>query len=299
MAVRIGTNEHDGTFFRQGLALKAVLGRVPALAPVEVRVTAEASIENAKRLDADALDFGFMASNWIGRARKGEPPFSRPIALRMAAPMNAGPLFFIVRAESGIAVVGDLRGRRVAVGAQMSGMTQHAASIFGALGMRLDIVPHYLDFAAGAEALARGEVDAQLQCPVPNPLMTELSARIPLRVLPYEEGQIDQLLAAVPHYRSTVLRKEQITGLTADTTQIAVVNVLVTHERTPDALVRAVVRAIVAGADELGRIEPLFDRMGDLFAPLQTHGASALEFGGVPLHPGASAAYRDAGLLAI
>ena len=38
-----------------------------------------------------------MASNWIGRAKNGEPPFAQPIDIRMAAPMNAGPLFFIVR----------------------------------------------------------------------------------------------------------------------------------------------------------------------------------------------------------
>ena len=40
-----------------------------------------------------------MASNWIGRAKNGEAPFARPLELAMAAPMNAGPLFFIVRAE--------------------------------------------------------------------------------------------------------------------------------------------------------------------------------------------------------
>ena len=94
--VRIGTAEPDSTFLGQGLALKTVLDRVPALAPVEVSTSAHASVENANRLEADDIDFGFMASNWIGRARNGEAPFTQHIALRMVAPMNAGPLFFFI-----------------------------------------------------------------------------------------------------------------------------------------------------------------------------------------------------------
>src|SRR6202035_5072116 len=90
--VRIGTAEPDSTFLSQGFALKTVLDRVPALAPVDVSTSAHASVENANRLQAGDIDFGFMASNWIGRAKNGEAPFTPAIDLRMAAPMNAGPL---------------------------------------------------------------------------------------------------------------------------------------------------------------------------------------------------------------
>src|SRR5262249_61019790 len=95
-----------------------------------------------------------MASNWIGRAKNGEAPFQRSIDLAMAAPMNAGPLFFIVRADSPIWSFSDLRGRRVAIGPRTSGMVQHAHGLFAALGMSFsDFFPVYLVFAAGARAL--------------------------------------------------------------------------------------------------------------------------------------------------
>jgi len=298
MTIRIGTSERDGTFYSQGQALKTVFERSAALAPVEVLESKSASTENANRLHAGAIEFGFMASNWIGRARNGEAPFTRPLDLAMAAPMNAGPLFFIARADSALRSFADLRGRRIAVGPRRSGMVQHAHVIFGALGAGFsDFSPVYLDFAAGAEALATGEIDAQFQCPIPNKVMSELAERVALRVVSYAPGQLESVLQAVPYYRRTVMRKGAIRGLDADTPQIAVINVLVTHPRVPDAIVREAVAAIVASCGELGRLNPLFSQMKQLFAPLRSQGAAALEFGGVPLHAGARRAYRELGLL--
>ena len=298
MLIRIGTSERDGTFHSQGEALKTVCARTPALAGIEVVESRSASVDNANRLHAGEIEFGFMAANWIGRAKAGEAPFAHTIDLRVAAPMNAGPLFFIARAESPIRTIDDLRGKRVSVGMRTSGMVQHVHAIFGALGIAFsDFVPVYLDFAAGAEALAEGEVDAQFQCPIPNKVMTDLAARVALRVIPYRPGQMADVINAVPFYRGTIMRRHAIRGLDADVAQLAVVNVLVTHARIPAPLVREMVAAVIAGRDELPGLNPLFAGLADLLLPLRTEGISALEFGGVPLHAGALQAYREAGLL--
>jgi TRAP transporter TAXI family solute receptor len=298
MAIRIGTSERDGTFYSQGHALKVILERRSALAGVEVLEAMSASTENAQRLHAGEIDFGFMASNWIGRAKNGEPPFGAPLDLAMAAPMNAGPLFFIARADSPIRSFADLRGRRIAVGPCTSGMVQHAHCIFGALGMSFsDIVPVHVDFASGAQALAAGEIDVQFQCPIPNAVVTALAERIELRVLPYADGQLETVLRAVPFYRRTVMRRGAIRGLDADLPQLAVINVLVTHPRVLAETVREVVAAIVASSEELARLNPLFAGAAELFQPLRSQGPGALEFGGVQLHPGALQAYRSARLL--
>jgi TRAP-type uncharacterized transport system substrate-binding protein len=64
-----------------------------------------------------------------------------------------------------------------------------------------------------------------------------------------------------------------------------------------DAIVREAVTAIITGCGELGRLNPLFAGLEELFEPLRSQGRAALEFGGVPLHPGALRAYREVGLL--
>ncbi|HEY6254541.1 MAG TPA: TAXI family TRAP transporter solute-binding subunit [Xanthobacteraceae bacterium] len=298
MTLRIGTSERDGTFHSQGCALATILERQARLAPVVVLESKSASVDNARRLQAGEIELGFMASNWIGRARNGEAPFGEPIDLRMAAPMNAGPLFFIARAGAPIRTVRDLRGKRLAVGLATSGMVQHVHAILGALDLSFaDFTPVYLDFAAGADALAAGAVDAQFQCPIPNQVMTDLAARVDLSVISYGPGEIETVMRAVPDYRTTIMRAHAIRGLAQDVAQLAVVNVLATHARVAEATVRDVVAAVVEGAGELGRLNPLFAGLRDLFEPLRHEGRAALEFGGVPLHSGALQAYCEAGLL--
>ncbi|MDP2354869.1 MAG: TAXI family TRAP transporter solute-binding subunit [Beijerinckiaceae bacterium] len=296
--MRIGTAEPGSTFLSQGNALKQLLDQRGVAQPIEVVAALSASIENAQSLDAGAIQFGYMASNWIGRALRGEAPFSNPIELRMVSPANAGPLFFIALAASGLHSVAQLKGKRICVGPATSGMAQHADTMFRALGWtNADVQIVNLDFAQGAEALKRGEVDAQLQCPIPNKVMNALDASADLRVLEWG-ADFDRLLAFQPLYRPTTIRAGKLRCVREDTRQPAVVNVIVTHAKVDAALVRDVTAAIVSGAEELVSLDALYDGLPDLFPELKTDGRKAFEFGGVALHDGAVAAYRDAGLLA-
>jgi TRAP transporter TAXI family solute receptor len=296
--MRIGTAEPVSTFLSQGQALARMLQARGIPAPIEVLVSPGASIDNANRLHNGEIELGFMAANWIGRAKRGEAPFKQPIDLRMVAPMNAGPLFFIARKDSGLTTFDDLAGKRVSVGPLDSGMTQHAHTMLDALGRTIDwLQPVYLSFKDGAEALANGEVDAQLQCPIPNTVMTALDERVPLTVLRYGPGQLETILAKVPFYRLVRMSKGALRALDADVDQPGVLNVLVCHARSPAGDIAAVASAIVSGAGDLERANDLFKGLPGLFEPLKREGARALEPGGVALHQGAVDAYRSVGLI--
>jgi len=296
--IRIGTSEDGGTFHTQGQAIAEVARTFGVTDTIEIMTSSNASVGNARRLEAGELELGFMASNWIGRAKDGKPPFDRPVALQMASPVNAGPLFFITRAGSSVRNVSDLVGRRVAIGPEDSGMVQHVHTMFGVLGISFDdFTPVYLGFADGAQALEAGDIDAQFQCPIPNQVMTDLSRRADIRVLGHDPGQLDRLIGAIPFYRPVVMSAGAFRGLDAETTQVGVLNVLVTHERVPRDMVTAIVSAMVAGAGELAHLNPLYRGLDTLHEKLRTDGRAAYEIGGVPLHPGAVEAYRDAGLL--
>ena len=256
------------------------------------------SVACAKGLHADELDIGFSASNWVGRALRGEPPFEVPIDIRMVAPANVGPMFFVVRADSDLYKIDDMRGRRVSVNVSNSGMYQHICTIFGVLGITFDdFEPHYLGFADGAEALMAGDIDAQWQCPIPNPVMTNLANTAAVRVLDYEPGQLETILDSVEYYRRAVMEKDCFPGVHKDTAQTGVLNVITTHARVDDGLVYDWVTAMVRNATALGQTLPLYKGLSSLLAEMKTGGAAVFEPGGVTMHPGATQAYKDAGLL--
>ena len=91
MALRIGTSEYGGTFYTQGMVLAELFNRSRSENDrCEVKTT-DASIHNAEQLDRGELEFGFMASNWIGRAKNATPPFTKRIAIRMDSISSGRP----------------------------------------------------------------------------------------------------------------------------------------------------------------------------------------------------------------
>ena len=289
--IRIGTAEPESTFLTQGQALARCLARAGVAGPFEVLESPAASIDNANRLHRGDIELGFMAANWIGRAKRGEKPFAQPIDLALVAPMNLGPLFFIARADSAIRTFDDLAGKRVSVGPATSGMTQHAHTILGALGHSIDWVrPVYLSFADGAKALAAGEIDAQLQCPIPNAVMTALDAAVPLSIVTYSPAQMERLLANVAFYARAVMRKGELQALGSDIDQPGVLNVLVCHARADAGQIGEIAAVIAAEARALGRDNALFASLDGLIAPYRA-GAASASIDGVALHEGASRAF--------
>ncbi|MEE9549957.1 MAG: TAXI family TRAP transporter solute-binding subunit, partial [Candidatus Binatia bacterium] len=187
----------------------------------------------------------------------------------------------------------------IAVGPKGSGMTRHVHTIFDVLGISFsDFTPVYLDFPEGADALVAGKIDAQFQTPIPNAVMTDLSERADLRVIPYTPGQINKILSEVSYYRKITMEKGVFRGIVEDIPQIAVVNVLVTHERVAQDAVHVVVKTMIENSDILARMNPLFKGLANLYEPLRAKGTAALQMGGVSLHPGALRAYKEAGFLA-
>jgi len=299
MSIRIGVSERNGTFFSQGMALKEILDRIPALRPVEIVESAVgASIENAHLLDSGDIEFGFVSKPWVAAAAKATQPFDRSIDLKTVLPMNVGPNFFVARADSNLHSVSDMRGRRVAVGLTTGGMVHHAEAVFSALGFEFrDVQRVYVNFSDGAVMLAAGEIDAQYQCPPPNKVMTELSDRVPVRVLSYTPEQLQAALRAIPYDRSVSMPKGIFRGVDRDLQQLGVVNLLVTHARTDAAIVGDVVAAILDCANELKSLLALFHNFPQLLAAMRAERCALLEFDDVKIHPGAAALYGRRGYL--
>ena len=298
MPIRIGTNEEGGTFYTEGMALARLLEEETGLGPVAVHPIISASVGGILGLHEGKYEFAISASNWIGRAMRGEEPFNEPVDLRMAAPANAGAMFFVAPVESDLRTVDDLRGKRVAIGVHDGGMVQHIHTMLDALGIPFEAIePLYETFPEGGDALIAGKVDAQWRAPAPNASMTDLANRLDIRVLEYGPGRLESILSKVGFYREATIPADAFPGIGLDAPQVGVLNVVVTHAKVSEELVHEVIAAMVANTPALGQALPLYEGLGALFDELKIKGRAALEPDGVPLHPGALRAYRDAGLI--
>lgn len=302
MAVRIATFERGGTFHVQGSAIAELalrLGAFKDFGEVEVLETPTASIGNARRLDSGDADFGFVAANLIGRAARGETPFTQPIAVRVVGPANVGPVFFVARADSTLQTIDDLRGKRVAVGPAANAMRNNVKAMLTAAGFTGDdYEPVELDFSEGAEALIDARVDAQVQPPIPNAVMNRLAAAIEVRVLEYGPGQLDRVLRALPLFRCAVVPEGAFPGLKNESEQLGVFNVIASHVRVANGRVAAMAELLCSHCGDLAGITPLFAGLPALFDGIRQQGIAALEVDGVTLHPAAVAAYQKLGMFA-
>lgn len=298
MAIRIGANIVGSTYNEQGRALKRMIEETSDLGPVEVLTTDLTSPGGMAQLEAGEIDMGLTAANWVPRAKNGEPPFAAWTDIRMVAPVNVGAPFFMVRTDSPLRTFDDLRGRRIAMGPKDGGQHNHVINIVRSLGLGMDgIEPVFIEFDEASDAVLAGAVDAIWQIPVPNRIVSELTARQPMRIIEYGPGQLAKLLADFLLYRRAVVPAGAFPGQETNTEQIGVLNVCVTHGRAEDDLIHGFVSAMLRETDMLANLHHVYRRLGDLIGEIRTYGLTVFEPGGIPMHPGAVRAYKDAGLL--
>ena len=290
--LRIASSDPLSTFYSQAQALGKILVEEGIADDVEV-LTTTGSVMNAEMVARGEADLGFMASNWVPRAVTGAAPFTYPVAVAIAAPLNAGPIFFIAKADAQLNTVADLKGRKVAVGHRDSGMAQHALNLVRCFGWGEEEVEFvFISTFDGGNALADGDVDAQLQAPIPSTHFAELCERTPIKVLEFSDQQLDGACRTIPFYFPALVPAEYVPGLTKDLKAIGVLNVIVTATGGDHQFIKDVIAAYIRRAGDLPEKNPLFRGLADLLARAREEGTSALAPGDAPFHPASAEAFR-------
>ncbi|MGH8704667.1 MAG: TAXI family TRAP transporter solute-binding subunit, partial [Burkholderiales bacterium] len=144
-AVILGTATPGGGFPVYGDAFaEMVNAQEPAL---EVRPqNTKGSTENVPLLEAGKLDLGLVAGEVASAV------LARPDAtLRILAAMYSSPGMFVVRADSAVRTISDLKGKPVVLGTQGSGLTILGRNVLQSL--EISVQPIYLEKAADGPAM--------------------------------------------------------------------------------------------------------------------------------------------------
>lgn len=158
--------------------------------------TTGASVENLNLLSQEKVEMAFVMSDALNQALEGTDGFKEKIDnVQILGNLYPNYVQIITTEKTGIESVDDLKGKRVAVGDQGSGVEIATKAVLEAHGITYDdITVDYLGYAEAADALRSGSIDAAfLTSGLPNASVMELQNSIPLKVVPIEEEAVKKL----------------------------------------------------------------------------------------------------------
>ncbi|MEP9416053.1 TAXI family TRAP transporter solute-binding subunit [Gordonia sp. VNQ95] len=273
---RIATGEPGG--FQSEFA--KLLSSAMADGPVTLTpINTAGSLRNIDLLKVGEVNFGLSLGDVA--AATGDP-------LRAVGRVYENYVQLAVPADSTVAGFADLRGRRVSLGARGSGTEWTGLRVLQAAGMSpadIEITP--VSLTDVLSSLADGTVAAAMWAGgVPTPSAVPRPGYGPpegIRLIPLTRELAVLRERFGPLYEPVSI-PARIYGTATETATIGVPSVLLTTVSTPDEAVSAVVDTLIDRADAL--IPP--GTVGVQFLDTQT----LIQTYGLPLHPGAVAAYR-------
>ncbi len=286
--LRIGTAGEGGNYNSLGKALSQTLQKDPYKINVEVKTTA-GSAANIRLLSQDYLELAIAQSDVIDEMYAGTLDTQAMKGYSAIASLYPEPVQIVVRADSGIASVSDLAGKKVSVGEADSGTQKNAAQILQAYGLTSNMLTvQNMTYAEASKALGDGSIDAMFcTAGAPAQVITDLSGTTPVSLVPIEGQQSDLLTGAYGFYAKAVIPAGTYIGQDSDVTTLAVMSVLLASDKTPADKIYTITGALFKEKAALNDAVPVeFD--------LQEQ--KAVESVTIPFHPGAAQYYQECGI---
>lgn len=298
--VTIASLSPGTAWYVYGAAIAEVLKRtLPGGSKIEVLPQA-GGIGNAKLIAQGKANFGFsfaLTNRW---AFQGKHAYETKLDMLrgVAGGMDTYYLAVLVRADSGIASVEDLKEKRgkIALGTLAVG----SAGEYGARNLLdvLDLTYDDIRKAGGSvahtgyptmiAAMKDGRMNTIIAVITPaHPSIVEIALQNDVRFLPLSSDVATRMREKLS-YSPQTMPAGMFKGMDRDVATVGFPTVFITRKDVPDALVYTVTRAIGENKAELVATHKGLAR----FDPAS---AWKPELVGLPLHPGAEKYYREKG----
>lgn len=239
------------------------------------------SIDNLYRIGSGQALLGFAQSDAAANALLGDGTFGQRIPVRAIARLYDEYVHLVVRADSDIYDIRDLRGKVVSLGAKNSGVNLVSMRVMSEVGITSSSLENKeLAPDAAIEALRAGQIEAIFWVGgVPTPGLEQLSKEIPIRLVPIEAEIVEKLNSNYGGvYRISEFPIGSY-GWDTPTMTMSVPNYLVVSEDAPTQLVRDITEQLFDSRAELARQVPtaaLLDRRQAIFTdPIKLHPGAA------------------------
>jgi TRAP transporter TAXI family solute receptor len=279
----VATGGATGIYHGYGVGLAGVLEERYDIT-VDVTETG-GSIENLQRLGDGTAHVAFSAADAVQDAVEGEGDFEEPLEVEALARVYDDFVHLVVRADSDIRTIDDLRSRSVSLGAARSGTSLIAHRVLAAAGIkRTELGIRSLGIDASIAALTNREIDAFFWSGgLRTPGLNALSEELPIRLVPLGDLVEDVRAQQGTAYRPGVV-PEGMYGSTEEVPTLAVPNFLVVRADMPEPVAQSLVATLFDARSRISARVPSaanLDRVRAIYTQP------------VDLHPGALRYYRD------
>ncbi len=255
--VHIATGNTSGTYYPIGGAMSEILNADIAKMHSSVQTTS-GSVSNLKLLQEGTVELAIVQNDIAHYALNGLEMFKDENKhkfenLRGIAALYPETCQIVVLESSGINSISDLRGKKVAVGAEGSGVEINARQILSAYDITYDSIDaQFLSFSAASKALNEGRIDAAfLTAGTPTAAVEDVASQHKIHLLSIDDEHVAILTSKYPFYTKTTLAKGTYAGLENDVQTVSVMALLVCNDRVNDDLGYQITKTLFTHLDNL------------------------------------------------
>lgn len=252
--VRIGTGNESGNYYSYAMNLS---DKVPDDADYQVTVKSTAGSQANLRLISDGyLEMALVQSDALADALAGEGAFDEPLTgFHTVSGLYKESCQLVVRADSDIKSVYDLKGKKVSLGEEDSGVLKNAGDILRCADIdSKDFEAFYYSYSDSAKALADGELDAFfVTASYPTTAIVDINSDAGVRIVPLDAAIVRRLLKD-DAYSSITIPAGTYEGQEEDVETICVTAVLIASDDLDKNIEEAILGILKDNGDELNEI---------------------------------------------
>ncbi len=295
--ILIGTGSKQGVYFQIGRAICHMINRIDPVEGLRCRSqSSPGSVANIQAIRGGLFQVGLVQSDIHARAVAGEGRFAAfgpDTGLRSLFSIHTEPFTVVVRQDSSINTLDDLKGHRVNIGNPGSGQRETMMSVMQAKGWTLD------DFALATQlsasehsfALCNNRVEAVVySVGHPNPSVAQATGLCNARIIAVTGPEIDDLVANSPFYANTIIPGGIYSANSESVATFGVIATVVVSAELNEETAYQIVAHVFNNIDYFRAAHPALGALDP--SAMRSAGLSA------PLHPGAQRYFAEQELLA-
>jgi len=251
------------------------------------------SVKNVRDLRSGEIDLGMLLPSAAFQAYKGLPPYEKEkpfMELRALFNTYSFPMHIIVKQDSKVKSVGDMKGLRIGTGPPGSVSMLITRIILEQAGITSkDVKFRSLSVSENTSALADGNVDVSfILTGTASAAVNQLMTMHEVRYVHMEEELLKALNKEHPYMVPGVVKAGTYERVKADVPCITMWGVMTTTTNFSEDLIYQITKAVFEHKPELVKILKLVEEMSP------QNGANNLP---IPLHQGAEKYYQEIGVL--